>query len=300
MSMTTALRHSSPIALAAIILMLPGTIAHAIVAGEPAQDPNGVRNITVRIDSSRGELCSGAIINPQTILTAAHCVLGGGNFTVTSLDPNFRSRRHKVAKVVVHPSFQRGTTPRTQPGADLAMIRLSDPLPADMGAVSIGSGMWNGESLTISGFGLGVEGRNASARSLRQARLVTTGTYTSANSVTVAVDETRLGQEAGAGACRGDSGGPALRGGPNSRDLVGIVSWTSGPMTSIERRVCGGFTSITPVSEHASWIAATAMALDQSLPTQNTAGERITSSSASQKAKPSAPTGGSNALVIER
>ena len=290
MNRTPPLRSLSRSTLALLVLIMTGPVSHAIVAGEPAQDANGVRSVTVRIDSSKGELCTGAVINPHTILTAAHCVLGGGSFTVTSLGPDFRPRRHKVAQVVVHPSFARGTTPRTQPGADLAMIRLGTALPADMGAVSVGSELWNGEGLSIAGFGLAIEGRNASARSLRQARLVTSGTYTSANSVTVAVDETRRGEQAGAGACRGDSGGPALRGSANSRDLVGIVSWTSGPMASVERRVCGGFTSITPVSEHANWIAATAAAL----------GEGLATNGSVQTGPPALPASGSNALMIER
>lgn len=264
--------------------------AHAIVAGEKTRDVDGVRAVTVRIDSTRRELCTGVVISPQVVLTAAHCVLGGGTFTVTSLGPDMRARRHKVSRLVVHPSFLRGTTPRTQPGADLALVRLAEPLPADMGMALVGTGMWNGEGLTISGFGMGDEGKASSARTLRQARLVTTGIYTSGNSVTVAVDETRLGQEAGAGACRGDSGGPALRGGSSSRDLVGIVSWTSGPLASVERRVCGGFTSITPVADHARWIAETIAAMRDS---QAAGG-------AAQAARLAPAVSGGNAILIEQ
>ena len=277
--------------LASLVCVATAQPSFAIVAGETSNDPNGVRSITVRIDSTRGELCTGVIINSQAVLTAAHCVLGGGSFLVTSLGPDFRKRQHKVAQVFVHPSFVRGTTPRTQPGADLAMLHLSVPLPADMGTAGIGSSMWNGESLTVSGFGLAVEGKATSARTLRQARLVASGTYTSANSVTVAVDESRLGQEAGAGACRGDSGGPALRGDANSRDLVGIISWTSGPLASLERRVCGGFTSITPVADHARWIAGTAMALAEG---------RITGGASPLVAPAQTAAGGGNAPLIER
>ncbi|MGL4727982.1 MAG: trypsin-like serine protease, partial [Bosea sp. (in: a-proteobacteria)] len=141
--------------------------------------------------------------------------------------------------------------------------------------------------------GLGAEGNVATARQLRSARLVSAGTYTSANSVTIAVDEARRAETVGAGACRGDSGGPALRGASNSRDLVGIVSWSSGPFGGRERRVCGGFTSITPVSDHARWISSAAAALAAG---QTTAPSGIATSSGLAPA----PTPGSNATIMER
>lgn len=234
--------------------------AAAIVDGETARDPAGARSTVVRIESTRGELCSGVVIGRRAVLTAAHCVLGGGRFSVHSLSPSFQARRHAVARIIVHPTFVPGTTPRTQPGTDLAVIRLAEPLPDDLSAVAIGGGIWTGETITIAGYGLATERRKGSARTLRHVRLVSAGTYTSANSVTVAVDETRHGQTAGGGACRGDSGGPALRGGAGSRDLAGIVSWSSGPLGARVKTVCGGFTSITPVADHARWISGAAEA----------------------------------------
>jgi hypothetical protein len=291
-------RYSAALALLTGFVALSNP-ARAVVFGEAANDPSGLRSFTLRVESTRGELCTGVAIDRQTVLTAAHCVLGGGRFSATSLGPDFRPRKHSVARILPHPSFVPGTTPRTQPGADLALIRLSQPLPADITPLSPGGGMWSGDALTIAGFGLGAEGSPATARQLRSARLVSAGVYTSANSVTVAVDEARRGESAGAGACRGDSGGPALRGGAGSRDLVGIVSWSSGPLQTVpggrDRRVCGGFTSITPLGEHAGWIAATAaaMAEGQAL---------VPSGRASSPSQPPAqplPASG-NAIIMER
>jgi secreted trypsin-like serine protease len=259
-------QHSTALALLCGLVALPQA-SRAIVLGEAANDPSGLRSFTLKVESTRGELCTGVAIDRQSVLTAAHCVLGGGRFSVTSLAPDSRPRKHAVARILPHPSFVPGTTPRTQPGADLALIRLVQPLPQDITPLSPGWGMWSGEAITIAGFGLGAEADLSSARRLRSARLVSAGVYTSANSVTVAVDEARRGESAGAGACRGDSGGPALRGGAGSRELVGIVSWSSGPLRTApggrDRRVCGGFTSITPISDHAGWIAATAEAMAQ-------------------------------------
>jgi secreted trypsin-like serine protease len=106
----------------------------------------------------------------------------------------------------------------------------------------------------MAGYGLALEDNKSTARRLRETPLVNAGNYTTANTVKVAVDTQAKGESPGAGACRGDSGGPVLRGAPASRDLVGIVSWSSGPLNSRTRRICGGFTAITPINEHRAWI----------------------------------------------
>lgn len=228
--------------------------ALAVVGGTNSRDVSGVRASTLRVETSRGELCSGAAIGPELVLTAAHCIMGGGAVSIVSLDARFRPRRHAVIAVLPHPSFVPGTTPRTQPGADLAVLRLAGPLPRDIEPVTLGGGLWQGETVTMAGFGLGVETNKNTARRLRETQLVNAGSYTTANTVKVAVDTENKGESPGAGACRGDSGGPVLRGLSHSRDLVGIVSWSSGPLNSRVRKICGGFTAITPVGDHRSWI----------------------------------------------
>jgi secreted trypsin-like serine protease len=225
-------------------LWAAATPALAVVGGTNSRDPWGVRATTLRVETSQGELCSGAAIAPELVLTAAHCLMGGGSVTVVSLDERFRPRQHAVLAVLPHPSFVPGTTPRTQPGADLAVLRLASPLPDDIEPLTLGGGLWQGETVTMAGFGLGVETNKKTARRLRETVLVNAGNYTTSNTVKVAVDTEKKGELPGAGACRGDSGGPVLRGGAGSRDLVGIVSWSSGPLNSRVRRICGGFTAI--------------------------------------------------------
>jgi secreted trypsin-like serine protease len=254
---TSTLKQLGRLAVAAATLsagFLPVAPAQAVVGGARSRAVEGVRASTLRVETSRGELCSGAVISSELLLTAAHCLMNGGSIRVVSLDQRFRSRTHKVAAVLPHPSFVPGTTPRTQPGADLALIRLAAPLPPDIQPLTLGGGLWQGETVTMAGFGLASENNKRSARTLRQATLVNAGNYTTANTVKVAVDSENRGEVVGAGACRGDSGGPVLRGSADSRDLVGIVSWSSGPLSSRVRMICGGFTAITPISEYRAWI----------------------------------------------
>lgn len=254
-----ALDPVAPMILRAFVLVAAlATVASpalAVVGGTASRDAGGVRASTLRVETSKGELCSGAAIAPELVITAAHCLMGGGSVSVVSLDPRFRPRRHLVIAVLPHPSFVPGTTPRTQPGADLAVLRLASPLPRDIEPLTLGGGLWQGETVTMAGYGLAIEDNKNTARKLRETRLVNAGNYTTANTVKVAVDAEARGESPGAGACRGDSGGPVLRGAGDSRDLVGIISWSSGPLNSRIRRICGGFTAITPVSDHRSWIS---------------------------------------------
>ncbi len=248
------LRSSFALALsfAAALIAQP---AAAVVGGVDSHDTFGSRAWTVRVETSRGELCSGAVIAPEIVLTAAHCLMGGGSISVVSLDPRFRPRRQMVVAVLPHPTFVPGTTPRTQPGTDLALLRLAQPLPRDIDPLTLGGGLWQGETVTMAGFGLSAENNKSTARRLRETQLVNAGNYTTQNTVKVAVDVEARGETPGAGACRGDSGGPVLRGSARSRDLVGIVSWSSGPLNTRARRICGGFTAITPVNEYRGWIS---------------------------------------------
>jgi secreted trypsin-like serine protease len=242
------------------------TTAQAVVGGSAAREAHGPRAVTVRVEAGRGLMCTGVVIAPDLVLTAAHCLIHGGRVFVVSLDPSLSPRRHNVSAMAVHPSFVAQRSPRTQPGTDLAMIRLAKPLPADMTPVRMGGGMWTGESLAVAGFGVGREGAAATARILRAADLVGGGDAGAPNGVVIAFDARTEARTSGAGACRGDSGGPVLRGAATSTDLVGIVSWAGGPLEQKKRSVCGGYTSFTQVSDHNGWISSTAATLGKATP----------------------------------
>ncbi len=252
-------------ALGALLGLLPGS-AQAVIQGEVSRDPDGARSFVVRIESTQGEICSGTLIAPDLVLTAAHCVMHRAGYSVIAVDRAFRQRRIGVAAATMHPEFVPGTTPEEQPGVDLALVKLAQPLGADFmpldprSAGTIGTG----DAVGIAGFGVVAENRRNTARTLRQAQLVSIGSLQVANRVTVVTDRRRFAETAGAGACLGDSGGPILSGGPGGYRIVGVVSWSSGALQQNGRRTaCGGFTALTPVAEHAGWISARAAELSQ-------------------------------------
>ena len=247
---------------AALVGALAGLMpapAAAVINGTTTRDPNGARSFVVRIESTEGEICSGTLIAPDLVLSAAHCVMRPAGYTVISVDRGFRQHRTPVIAATMHPDFVPGTTPEEQPGVDLALLKLERPLGADYvpldprGAAAIDTGA----AVDIAGFGVVAENRRGSARVLRLAHLVSIGSLQVANRVTVVTDRQRMAETSGAGACLGDSGGPILAGGSGGYRIVGVVSWSSGALQQgVRRTACGGFTAVTPVAEHAGWISA--------------------------------------------
>lgn len=236
--------------------------ALAVTGGQVDQNPNGLRRSVVQIENSAGELCSGAVIAPDLVLTAAHCVLQRARYRVVVVDRRFRRISVPALAAALHPGFVPGTTPRNQPGTDLAIIKLAGSLGRDFTPLSAAGApaVRPGEYVNIAGFGLAAENQRRSARVLRQARLLSLGNLQVANRVLVVADGQRLAQTPGAGACRGDSGGPIVRRGRNGYQLVGIVSWSSGALRS-RGTACGGLTAVTPVADHGGWIASRSDAL---------------------------------------
>jgi hypothetical protein len=232
--------------------------ASAIVRGAPATDPEGVRNFVVRIESQVGELCSGVLIEPDIVLTAAHCVLVEARYKVHGLDPRFRDVPRGVQSLILHASFDGSAPPHAQPGIDLALLLLDAPMGPGFQPLSPRRlpPPIEGEDVTLAGFGTTAYSRRETARNLRFTYLRLRGEIRVGNTMLVGTDSEREGKTTGAGACQGDSGGPILRGDPGTFELLGIVSWSRGPSGERARSACGGLTAITPTTPHIDWINA--------------------------------------------
>jgi secreted trypsin-like serine protease len=243
---------------------LPGP-ARAVVRGEVVRDPAGIRQSVVRIESSKGELCSGALIGPDLVLTAAHCLTEQATYRVVAVNRSFKPLTLKAIAAAIHPEFVPGTTPRTQPGVDLAILKLERSLGADFAPLDLANTprIGTGENVLLAGFGVVAEGQKGSARILRRTTLVSLGPLQVMNRVVVVADGERMAETAGAGACRGDSGGPILAATGTGLQLLGVVSWSSGAVATRESTACGGLTAVTPVSDHVSWIIEGSAALNK-------------------------------------
>lgn len=215
--------------------------ARAIV-GEAGPADVAIQRHTVLLFSGKGR-CSGVVLAPHLVLTAAHCVeAADGKYYVTGLARE--GVRVDVAEVARHPEFRKTD-------ADIALVKLVKPLPERfLPAFFQGRPLRAGDSVIVGGYGIAVAGKADARTTLRSAALVVSHLWRGRATVTDANtgDRNRLGP------CNGDSGGPAFtyRG---MLTLVGIMSAGD----------CKGTASIVTVSHYYGWILETASKLGSPL-----------------------------------
>ncbi|GGF53118.1 hypothetical protein GCM10007301_10740 [Azorhizobium oxalatiphilum] len=225
--------------------------AHAIVAGRIGGGSAGPH--TVMLVSTRGASCSGTAIAPDLILTAAHCVGPAGDYAV-ALVGGSTPRLIPALRVVVHPRFDPDQYRNRHPTPDIALVKLAEALPSSIRPATMASTTTlpqAGTEFLIAGYGMAADGDDNTAGTLRCVSLASIGTTGGIMA--------RLSPSIGlAGACTGDSGGPAFQSGK----LSGVIGWATGPNGA---RGCGGVTGITLVGLNRDWIDATARKLGSPL-----------------------------------
>jgi Trypsin len=230
----------------AVLLALPSQ-AYGISGGAEAAD--GTYGFVARVDVGGERGCSGVLVDPQWIATAASCFAENGQpvppglpakaTTVTVGRANLLSGTDGQVRTVIE------LVPRED--RDLVLLRITTPIsdiaPAKVRATPPAAG----DVVRVAGYGRTeadwVPGR------------MHTGTFAVQAVAGTAV--TIAGQAGSSAAvCKGDAGGPAFRETASGAELVGLnsTSWQAGCLAETETRQ--GATEVR-LDDIASWIAQT-------------------------------------------
>jgi len=225
-------RRRAALTVLAACLSLAGHPAGAIVGGTEA--PAGG---AVMVLSSNGGVCTGLVLAPDTVLTAAHCVAAGQEHRIHFRDDSGAPVLVEVSRRAIHPGYDAGAASGRRRSIDLALLRTVTPLPPRFAPVTLSAALpRDGERLTLSGYGAARPGDPRSTGTYRGVALPVIEPY-GPSRILVWL------QGGAGGGCQGDSGGPIA--GPDGAVLA-LAAWIGG--------ACGGLTQGILVGPQRGWI----------------------------------------------
>jgi hypothetical protein len=227
----------------AIGLALAPHSAAAIVGGQPDAGP--LSRSAIMVLSSRGGVCSGVVVAPDAVLTAAHCASGAPDYRVHYRGDDGQPVLLEPAGLAVHPGYDKGAVAGRRRSIDLALVRLAAPLPARFAPATLTAAIGGaGETVVFGGYGVAREGDARSTGTFRTVELPIIEPYGRSTILVWAKGPTA------AGACQGDSGGPVAT-------ATGAIAAVSGWASGSGRSGCGGISQGVLLGPQRGWIDAT-------------------------------------------